>query len=49
MGGCVEESKPVLVFTRAYITCCCSVRLNANYVMLKGRSEGVFQYAVSFE
>ena len=26
-----------------------TVRLNANYVMLKGRSEGVFQYAVSFE
>ena len=49
MGGCVEESKLVLVFTRTCITCCCSVCLNANYVMLKGRSEGVFQYAVSFE
>lgn len=27
----------------------CRVQLNANYLTLQGKSEGVYQYAVSFQ
>ena len=31
------------------IGCVCRVLLNANYLSLQGRSEGVYQYAISYE